>query len=254
MHYPTISADKACHYRTAFAAWNELQSRKITTIALAELQSAVDALETGYYPKRDMKIVMSKIYEYALIHDLCKRNLAEYIRLPKNTASKHDAYSEFEKAAIWKDWKDNKGFAGVVLVMLLTGLRPGEARKIRSESVHVEQRYMIGGIKTPAGIDREIPIAEKIVPIIEYFLTNETARLFDYSEKTFYAEWAALVKRTGIRDLGADSCRHTWFTNMAESDVQPEVITQTGGHTKLSTSMLYTHVSLDAKRDAVNRL
>ena len=56
--------------------------------------------------------------------------------------------------------------AQAVLVMIYTGMRPGEFTTIKKDNVYLEERYMIGGIKTAAGKDRIIPIHEGIVPFV----------------------------------------------------------------------------------------
>ncbi len=47
-----------------------------------------------------------------------------------------------------------------------------ELLEIESENVHLNERYMIGGVKTEAGKNRVIPIHESIVPLIEYRLSQ----------------------------------------------------------------------------------
>ena len=51
--------------------------------------------------------------------------------------------------------------------MIYTGLRPTELLEILTENVHLEEKYMIGGIKTDAGKDRIIPLNDKIIPLIK---------------------------------------------------------------------------------------
>jgi integrase len=45
-----------------------------------------------------------------------------------------------------------------VLVMIYTGLRASELCHIEVKNIFIEDRYMIGGMKTKAGTNRKIPI------------------------------------------------------------------------------------------------
>ena len=46
--------------------------------------------------------------------------------------------------------------------MIYTGLRPTELLEIQTENVHLDEKYMAGGMKTEAGKDRIIPLNDKI--------------------------------------------------------------------------------------------
>ena len=62
---PKLSKDKASHYRTAWAALEPLKNAKIRNLRYAHLQPIVDAREGGYYPKRDIKALLGKMYTLA---------------------------------------------------------------------------------------------------------------------------------------------------------------------------------------------
>lgn len=78
-----LSKDKQSHYYTAYNRIKSIEHKNISDITLSELQEIVDNLELGFYPKRDIKNLLNKLYEYALIEDYCKKNLVKYIKLPK---------------------------------------------------------------------------------------------------------------------------------------------------------------------------
>ena len=51
--------------------------------------------------------------------------------------------------------------------MIYTGLRPTELLEIQTENVHLDEKYMVGGMKTEAGKDRIIPLNDKIIPLVK---------------------------------------------------------------------------------------
>ena len=48
----------------------------------------------------------------------------------------------------------------IVLILCYTGMRPTELMTLKHSNVHLDERYMLGGIKTKAGKDRVIPISK----------------------------------------------------------------------------------------------
>ena len=62
--------------------------------------------------------------------------------------------------------------------MAYTGMRPSEFLKIKTENIVLKDRYMKDGLKTAAGFDRIIPIAECIFPFIKAMYNPECRYLF----------------------------------------------------------------------------
>ena len=139
--------------------------------------------------------------------------------------------------------------------MIYAGLRPGELRGLQIENINLKEQYMTGGIKTDAGRNRTIPIADRIVPVLAKLISERTSgKLVTMSEDRFYASYWDTIERLQVTRLQPYSCRHTYFTRLAEADVQPGVITAAGGHESYSTTMNYTHVRLEKLLDAVNKI
>ncbi len=53
---------------------------------------------------------------------------------------------------------------------IYSGMRPVELLSIKLENVHLDGRYVIGGVKTKAGKDRIIPIADCVMPFYREIL------------------------------------------------------------------------------------
>lgn len=72
----------------------------------------------------------------------------------------HSRYTNEEIATLWsKLYVINN--VDLILITIYTGLRPTELLEITTDNVHLDEQYMIGGMKTEAGTDRTIPIADK---------------------------------------------------------------------------------------------
>lgn len=255
--YDGMSADKKSHYQTA---WNRLQAlhhRDITTLSYVELQTLIDEAPGAHYPKRDMKTLLSHLYEIAQREEILPqgKNLARFVELPPPAKSKRDAFTSEEVALLWRDYEAGNRFTGYALVMIYTSMRTGELFALRAENIFPDKKYMIGGIKTDAGTNRVIPLADCILPVIREQLADaHKGGIIDLRIEEFYAQWAQLLARTGIRPLDAYCCRHTTATALAEKGVAPAVIKEIMGHTSYNTTLRYTHISVDEKVRAVNQM
>ena len=219
------------------------------------MQEIVDNCPGGYYPKQDIKVLLNKMFSYAISNNDCSTNYATYIELPPLTKSKKTAFNKQEIESLWTEYESGCEFAGYPLIMIYTGMRYGEISIIEKDRIFLEKQYMIGGIKTEAGIDRVIAIADKILPIVEKFYNKNKKKLLEMSEKAFYEEFNKLMKKINARPgLTPHCCRHTFSTNMAKEGVQPAIIKEAAGHANYSTTLGYTHIPLETLLDAVNKI
>lgn len=259
-HFPKVSKDMENGYKAAYSRCEDIKYRQFSTLKTADLQKIVDNAKlangepASRRSKADIKSLFNNMYKYAMKNDYSSKNYAEYVELEKKPKSKKDAFKADEIEKIWKEYNSGNDFAGYILIMIYTGMRFGELSTIKIENIHLDDRYMIGGIKTDAGIDRQIPICEKIAPIIEKIILVNKNKLLEMHEKVFYNAYYTVLEKIGVRNLNPHCCRHTFFTLMAERGVQPAVITETGGHEDYSTTLQYTHIPIADKINAVNLL
>lgn len=254
-----ISEDKRGHYATAYKRLTELHDRDIASIRFYEMQAIVEDLPGAFYPKRDAKTVLQKLYDLAVINEIVppgKAQLVRYLELPSKPLTAQDARTPEEMRAIWQDWEAGHPVAGYALIMAYAGLRTGELTAIDADAVDLARRSLTGGIKTAAGRGREIPIAQAVAPVFEALLPAARYGLCQYNLDTFYSEYGEMVRRTGIRPLRPYCQRHTCYTRLLE--VKPEipkaVINSIIGHSNGKLGDTYGHISLDAKLDAIDRM
>lgn len=234
--------------------------RQFAGLKTVDLQRVIDNAKSldgkglSRRSKADIKSLFNNMYKYAIRNDIANKNYAEFIVLPKKEKPKKDAFTKAEIKKLWKDYESGNEFTGYILIMIFTGMRFGEISTIKKSNIHLAEKYMIGGIKTDAGINRQIPICNKILPIVQKIYSQNKKKLLEIHEKVFYNSFYATLKRIGIRRLNPHCCRHTFFTLMANADVQPAIITETGGHEDYQTTMGYTHIKLNEKLKAVNKL
>ena len=254
-----ISPQKRGHYATAYKRLEELHDRDVAGIRFFEMQDIVEDLPGAFYPKRDAKTVLQKLFDLAVINEIvppAKAQLVGYLELPSKPLTAQDARTPEEMRLIWEDWNAGHPISGYALIMAYAGLRTGELTAIDKSAVDLSARRIVGGIKTSAGRNREIPIASAILPVLEVLLPAARYGLCQYSLDTLYSEFALMVQRTGIRQLRPYCQRHTCYTRLME--VQPEipraVINSIIGHSNGAIGDTYGHISLQAKLEAVDSM
>ena len=253
-HYQRISKSTEDGYKAAYKHCVSLYPLAFAYIKTADLQAVVDSCQLGRRTKADIKSLLTNMYNYALENDIVTKNYAQFIKLPPKDKSSHDAFTVTERDALWTDYNaTNSIYTAHILVMIYMGLRFGEFKILTKDNIHLKERYVIGGIKTDAGKNRTIPIADIIYPLVETIYNQADKKLLTVHEKVWYHEYRSVLTRCGIRPLDAHCCRHTCATALAEANVSPAVIKAILGHEDYSTTLIYTHISLEEMLRAVNR-
>lgn len=254
-----LSRSKRQAYRTA---WRKISDaigyRSIDDITVPELQELVDATGTSYYTKRDIKSLLSHCYKLAIRDDYTDKNRAQYIQIGRLEASEREVLTEEEIRLLWDDYRQQPtAITGQMLIMLYTGIRPGELLTIRTENVHLDEQWMSGGIKTAKGKARKIILPDKILPVMDQLLRSSRAGLIAWYNKPndFYNAWIAKRSALNIREeITPYCCRHTYITRLTALKVSPAMLQELAGHEDYDTTLEYTHLSVTDRLAEVNRL
>lgn len=256
---PDLSRSKSTAYNIA---WKNIKSvvahRKIDSFTVSELQDITDSAASSYYTRRDIKSLFSHFYKLAIRDDYINDNKSQYIKLPKLTQSEREVFTEKDINTIWQDYNSSPSLVlGGILIMLYTGIRPGELMTITTDNIHIPEHYMTGGIKTEKGKRRKIILPDIVVPVVEFMISrSENNQLCYYKKKDkFYDEWAD--KRTLLNlpnELTPYCCRHTYITNLTSQGVSPAMLQELAGHEDYETTLTYTHLSINDRLEAVNKL
>ena len=218
-HFDHISKKRERAYTTAYKHCKDLHYINITDLKLKDFQDVIDKRKGEYYPKHDMRVLFNLMFKYALQNDYVEKSYTSYLKLPPLTKSNKDAFDLGEIKLLWEDYNKGNDFTGYILIMIYTGMRHGELKILKKENIFLDKDYMIGGIKTAAGIDRQIVIAQKIKPIIIKFYNENNDRLLEMPDYKFAAAYREALSRAGTRYLTPHCCRHTFATLMAESGI-----------------------------------
>lgn len=254
-----LSKSKRTAYRIA---WNRIrdavQHKPIDELTVPELQELVDMAAETYYTKRDIKTLLSHCYKLAIRDDFTDKNRAQYIQIGSPNTAEREIFTEQEIEKLWSDFASSpSAITAQMLVMLYTGIRPGELLTIVKQNVHTEEHYMTGGIKTEKGRNRKIILPDKLLPVLCWMVEHSRKdKIAPYpSNVEFYDAWKAKRQALGIREeLTPYCCRHTYVTRLTALKVSPAMLQELAGHEDYETTLDYTHLSIADRLAEVNRL
>ena len=245
VRFQKLSEDKKKTWRYAFAKCSALYGCKdVRELRYEHLQKCIEGMT--YYPARDVKVLLSAMYQLAMKMEICTKNYAELMELPKLEQTEKDVFTNEEIRMLWQCMDP---FRDYILIMLYCGLRPVEMRKLRTENVLLDERLLTGGQKTDYSKKNYIVIPEIVAPLFERF------RPWLFSKSAFEKRFASCLKHAGIvRELSPGCCRHTFVTNLTLVEDSTAMIQKAARHTKYQTTLNYTHIPVDDVRKTVNKL
>ena len=249
-------------YAAAFGHYAAIQDMVWADLKVDAPQDCIDRCPLGYSSKKNMKTLFNKMTKYADRLELPHREIASLLRLPQKTLSRlHHPFTPRQIQELWAHQEDMG--ARFALVYIYTGLRPTELLRIKTGNVHLEQRYMLGGMKTAAGKNRVVPIAEKIFPLVaalyrpdqEYLVIDprDGKPMYSYDRLNEHI-WKRSPVLRPMNHLPHDG-RHTCATLLANAGVDLKTMQLILGHSSRDvTSQVYTHKTIGQLVAAINRI
>lgn len=156
----------------------------------------------------------------------------------------------------------NRTLQDVAKLILETGMRPEEVYTIRSENVHLADRYLFAPNGKTRFARRNIPLTDLAINVLELRLVvAEGPYLFanrrDASRPMVTVQKcheAALRKARISPGFRLYDLRHTFGSRSAMAGVDLATLKELMGHSNISVTMRYVHPTPDHKREAVQKL
>lgn len=257
---PKLSKSKQTAYRIAWGKLEAIHDYPISLLTIVHLRDIVADEAPTFYPARDIKTLLSKLFTLAVADQQVTVNMAEYISLPTLNESERTPWSDDELKIIWTAYDRGDVIASYLLLMIYTGMMPGELDKCTRQMIHLVDRQIVGaGIKTNVRKATPIVLADLILPVIEQILTytpDDPEQRILYTDRwSFYSAYHDFTKAYNIRDLPMYSCRHTTATALAVgTDVAPSIIQKIMRHAKFATTQRYIHPDSADALTGINKL
>jgi integrase len=174
-----------------------------------------------------------------------------------------------EVAATKKRWRIA---ATVIRIALLTGMRSGEITSLTWDQVDLSRRVLtVGRAKTSSGTGRQIPMNGDLYAVLSDHAAWFTEKfgaarpehyLFPFGTvpndptrptKQVKTAWGKIRTKAKV-ECRLHDLRHTAATKMAEAGVAESTMLALMGHMSRAMLERYSHIRMNAKRDAVEAL
>ena len=256
IHYENISCSTKYQYTAAWNRLKVLEKSVFSNLRHAHLQSVIDSakseLKKGSLEK--IKLLANQLYEYAIKNDICSKNYATYIELPREEKAEKSIFTDLEKQKLWNNI--DMPYADTVLVMICSGLRVGEMLQLTRFNIDFKENIIRGGLKTDAGKNRIIPISPKISNILQkWCCQNKSGKLINLSYNRYLVKFNELMSELNIKNKTPHCCRHTFATDMAKNGADVNALKEIMGHSNYATTAdIYTHLNVESLREAISKL
>lgn len=266
VHFQKISHSNINGVKASWKLCEPIQDMRLVDIKLDHFQKVCDDSGKNAPTLKKLKITLGLMYDYAVMHEIVskdKRDMIRYIDIKKAGNPNALDRKPFTKKQVQTVWKHQGGneYVSVILILIYTGLRIGELLDLEKKDIHLDERwFFVKEAKTEAGI-REVPIAEKIVPFFEYWMEKDCDHLIcspalkPFPYRTYYdSYWIPLMEEMNLKHRPHDT-RHTCISMLTEAGVDDRIIKRIVGHKGQGvTDIVYTHLELPIKLEAINKI
>lgn len=229
--YKKLSDSKQTAYDIAAGRWRSIMSWQIKNTTLGDLQEVLNTQVSTYYPARDMQSVLSHLYKIAMADMAVSVNLARLLTLPELVEEEPIPFSEDELRQFWDAYGKGDYIIGYVLLMIYSGMMPGELLQMKTDMIDWSSREIRGcGLKTKKRKEVAIVFPEFMDPVLSELCEHagRKGNLVAMNKDKFYTEYHAAVIRAGRKRSSAvflpahhGHCPCTW---------QYRTVRHSGGH------------------------
>jgi integrase len=267
----------------------DLGKRRLGRLTAREVRLYLDSLRRRDVGARSIRYVHATLraaLEDAMREELLEKNVATLVRPPAVAKAERVPLTVEEIRSLLKSTKDDRLHAMFVVLALL-GLRRSEVLGLRWEDVdlvagtmqvrrglhRIDGKLRLMETKT-ARSRRTIPLPEPVASSLRTHLSEQERERHGLAE-----QWPdlgfvfttpigtpvdpdncskvvrAAMKKAGVRVVRMHDLRHGCVSVLLGLGVPPRTVMEIAGHSALEMTMnVYGHVTLDDKREALDRL
>lgn len=276
--YEEISRSNINGYKASFRICEPIHDMRVTDIKLTHLQGVVDNSGKNFPTLKKLKILLNQLFDYAVMNEIVPkdRNMVEFLNIGKGEQSdKHYRFTDEEIEALWR-WSDGNEYVQLILMLIYSGVRPGELFATKRTSVNLEERYFMVERGKNVNATRKVPIHDKTYPFFEHWMNKETEYLLTnisggrFKFDTNHVSYTDVYWTPVLRDIGIleyinekgernehlpDDTRHTFTTMWKEKKLDEAMRRKIQGHSgKGIGEIVYTHFELELLREELNKL
>lgn len=206
-------------------------------------------------------VLLRYIYNLAIAWETVgiTKNPTKGIPLLKTNARKERYLSGEEAKRLIESLQqsDNSMLQFIVPMLILTGARKNEVLYARWEDFNLEQRiWRIPMSKS--GKARHVPISDGVLRLLDsmprkddcpwMFANPKTGKPY----KSIFNSWHTARKKVGLSDVRVHDLRHSFASFLVNSGRSLYEVQKILGHSQISTTQRYAHLSNDSLLSAAN--
>lgn len=193
-YYKKLSDSRVTSLKCVWKCCGSIYNIKVHELRTYHIKDCI-ANTVCYKYKLEIKILLSKMLDYAIEYELIDKNCARSINTSeiskemKKNMRNHMSFTDEELQILWNNVNKMKG-VDILLIQCYGGWRPKELGLIEVSNVNLEDGYIIGGLKTEAGMNRIVPIHPKIKEFVKKYydeaISINSKYLFNITDKKSY--------------------------------------------------------------------
>ena len=229
---PNVSKNVLNSHNMARMRFDRMGNVPIVKLKADQLQDWMDSIELSAGSKKRLKSTMIQLWKYAIKNDIVNKNYAESIEIHDKVEKTGKVFTTDEIKTLWGDIENPT--AQWILVLMYTGMRIGELLEMTTDKIYLDKHYMVGGLKSEAGIDRVIPLHDSILPFVEnligkskFLMRDEKGRKLSYAKAL--NEFKMYMKQHNWEHLPHDT-RKTGVSLMHSAGIPIETVRIIVGH------------------------
>ena len=256
--YTALGESKQRAYTIAWNRMGSIRNTRVDQLTVADLQKLVSDKCKSYYTAKDCKTLLANLFRIAAAEGYANQDIPSFIHLPALQEEERTPFSDLEQKALWKSYEDGDIRAAAPLLMIYTGMMPGEAMALRVGHIDLDARTITGvGMKTKVRKKTPIVLAETIIPVVQDLIAHasDDGKFWPSHKKEFYERYYAALETAGTRKLSPYSCRHTTATALAITEgIAPQTVKKVMRWSNTKMLDRYAHPDQKDALAAVNAL
>jgi integrase/recombinase XerD len=247
--------------------WPEVELKHLTAYLIHEQQRPLE----GQAEKSKGKLSTSSLYlqiaalraffKFCEMERYLPVNIAENLSLPRRWKRLPKTLSDQEirrmLAPLPLETPEALCDQAILEVAYASGLRLAELRSLRLENLHLDAGFLT--VIGKGNKERVVPVGSHAIEAINRYLNSARPKLVrakspgvlfltkrgtGFSAPTMWRRIKARVRHAGIeRNVTPHMLRHSFATHLLEHGADLRVIQELLGHSSISTTELYTHVT-----------
>lgn len=251
---PKLGKSSQSSLKSAFKHCQKYYGMKYRNIRAYQMQDCIDNCGRGYSTQAQIKTLWGHLDNFAYECDIINKMYSQLTSSPPVPESSRTPFTEEQIASLWEI--QDEPWVDTVLIYIYTGFRLRELLEMKRAQVNVKEWYFQGGIKSAAGRERIVPIHDRIKPLVQKLLTQNTPYFFAYdgkkfSQQKYYDCWSDVMQKIDAGKTPHEA-RHTFETRLDNAHGNRKCIDMLMGHkSKDVGNRVYNHKTLDQLRETI---